>query len=80
MGFYGARSPALRRGAPALWLQPRSSQVASSPPAGARVAEASRLREENEESERTRFRDGEPGPAMYKTREESATAGLRYVD
>lgn len=44
------------------------------------MAEASRLREENEESERTRFRDGEPGPAMYKTREESATAGLRYVD
>lgn len=46
----------------------------------AQVAEASRLREENEKSKRARFRDGELGLDMYKMREKLATAGLRYVD
>ncbi|GAB3705236.1 4-carboxy-4-hydroxy-2-oxoadipate aldolase/oxaloacetate decarboxylase [Nocardiopsis oceani] len=44
------------------------------------VAEAARRREENEESKRARFRDGELGLDLYGMREKLATAGLRYLD
>lgn len=44
------------------------------------VAEASRSREENEESKRQRFRAGELGLDMYDMRAPLAGLGLRYQD
>ncbi|WP_435108458.1 4-carboxy-4-hydroxy-2-oxoadipate aldolase/oxaloacetate decarboxylase [Nocardiopsis synnemataformans] len=44
------------------------------------VAEAARLREENEEAKRARFQNGELGLDIYGMREKLTTAGLRYID
>ncbi|MFD6952647.1 4-carboxy-4-hydroxy-2-oxoadipate aldolase/oxaloacetate decarboxylase [Nocardiopsis sp. TSRI0078] len=44
------------------------------------VAEAARRREENEQSKRARFQDGELGLDIYGMREKLASAGLRYLD
>lgn len=51
-------------------------------PAGrvAEVADASRRREDNEESKRRRLAAGELGLDMYGMREPLEAAGLRYVD
>jgi len=46
----------------------------------AEVAEASRLREENEAQKRKRLAAGELGLDMYAMREPLRAAGLRYVD
>ncbi|CAL9619242.1 4-hydroxy-4-methyl-2-oxoglutarate aldolase_4-carboxy-4-hydroxy-2-oxoadipate aldolase [Nocardiopsis dassonvillei] len=48
--------------------------------AASQVAEAARRREENEESKRARFREGELGLDIYGMREKLAAAGLRYLD
>ncbi|WP_300080923.1 4-carboxy-4-hydroxy-2-oxoadipate aldolase/oxaloacetate decarboxylase [Propioniciclava sp.] len=45
----------------------------------AEVAEASRKREENEESKRARFKAGELGLDLYGMREPLAAKGLRYM-
>jgi 4-hydroxy-4-methyl-2-oxoglutarate aldolase len=45
-----------------------------------RVAEAARLREENEQSKRARFQNGELGLDIYGMRQKLASAGLRYLD
>ncbi|OOC53614.1 MULTISPECIES: 4-carboxy-4-hydroxy-2-oxoadipate aldolase/oxaloacetate decarboxylase [Nocardiopsis] len=44
------------------------------------VAEAARRREENEESKRARFQNGELGLDIYGMREKLSSAGLRYLD
>lgn len=44
------------------------------------VADASRKREDNEESKRQQFRDGVLGLDLYRMREPLATAGLEYVE
>ena len=45
-----------------------------------RVAEAARLREENEQAKRARFENGELGLDIYGMREKLTSAGLRYLD
>ena len=44
------------------------------------VAEAAQRREQNEESKRTRFQDGELGLDIYGMRDKLTAAGLRYLD